>query len=185
MPRSKISLSSSAVHDLQYVGELKHWVIFQHEIRQEFNSIAWHDYPSSLEVELRSTRKTPGALHEEYFVAGNALSTNSRFSQHVLHVMSGVAKTTGLRVRFGDWDAPRTRNATKEMTKALNVGSSKSKTSDKSKDRGLQPDFLILGPASENPAAGKGKPPFRQHPFEQHVKEAMDGSNYIWEMFGK
>ncbi|KAL1857199.1 hypothetical protein Plec18170_003315 [Paecilomyces lecythidis] len=96
--------------------------------------------------------------------------------------MSGVAKTTGLRVRFGDWDAPRTRNATKEMTKALSVGSSKSKTSDKSKYRGLQPDFLILGPASENPAAGKGKPPFKQHPFEQHVKEAMDGSNYIWKM---
>ncbi|KAJ9255741.1 hypothetical protein DTO212C5_9105 [Paecilomyces variotii] len=165
---------SSALHRLRYVGPLVHWTDFQKQVRQIFKSREWKDYQKPLDIRFRDTTGNANALGEEHFMSGNELSTNSRYVQHVLHVMSAIAKEIGIGVYFGDWDASNSRKASKRGKKGKGKKgkgkkgqgeAQKPQSSEMYKDVDLQPDFALLDSDFVPRAVGEGKTPFEQHKF--------------------
>ncbi|KAJ9205333.1 hypothetical protein DTO164E3_1311 [Paecilomyces variotii] len=189
---------SSAIHRLKYARELVHWVDFQEDVRRTFDSISWDDYQRPLDVKFHETTGNENVLREEHFMSGNELSTNSRYVQHVLHVMSAIAKEIGIGVFFGDWDATDARQASKkakeeaegkgkkggkkgggkgkgEAQSAESSKAQKSESTEVNKDMDLQPDFALMDSEFVPRAVGEGKTPFSQHQFSRDVSDAIDG----------
>ncbi|KAJ9234816.1 hypothetical protein DTO166G5_4901 [Paecilomyces variotii] len=150
---------SSAIHRLKYARELVHWVDFQEDVRRTFDSISWDDYQRPLDVKFHETTGNENVLREEHFMSGNELSTNSRYVQHVLHVMSAIAKEIGIG----------------EAQSAESSKAQKSESTEVNKDMDLQPDFALMDSEFVPRAVGEGKTPFSQHQFSRDVSDAIDG----------
>jgi hypothetical protein len=91
---------TTSVSNVGFSGVCVPWDRFENEVRSNFLSQKWGNFP----ISLRLSKPGPNDLQEEMFLVGDEISLSGRFVQQVLHVMTAVGCDLNIPIRFGDFN---------------------------------------------------------------------------------
>lgn len=96
--------TSSAVHNLRFVGGIAPWDTFEKEVLEHFEATAWNRHRQVL-THRAATGPSSASIAIEQFHCGDEVGVQSRFNQNVGQVMSAVSKAMNVDMVFGDYKA--------------------------------------------------------------------------------
>lgn len=104
--------SSSFKSYPSYQQSLASWTDFEQEVRETFKALPWDQCDTPITFQPDVNNLPENHLFLEQFLYGDDKSNElERYVQHVLHVMSAVARGMGIGTRFGYWKAVAPRES--------------------------------------------------------------------------
>ena len=100
--------TSSALHNLRFVGPLMPWPNFLDNIRNRRRNATWS--PEILDYRYKQMATKPAAnMDDEHIRVGDEGGVQGRFNQQIGQSISAVCKAAAIDVSFGDYKSTRTR----------------------------------------------------------------------------
>lgn len=164
---AKYKTKTASLSEFKFSGIYSPWHGFEDEVRQTFLSLRW----SNSLLSAHRTNPHPNDLIHETFLVGDDLSLSGRFVQHVLRVMTAVARDLNIPVRFGDHktlnseDRKRGKAELRRQSAVYKLSSQTDTTVAPSPEKNLLevPDFVTLDGQERARFVGEFKTPWTQN----------------------